>query len=123
MPFKHLLTSLIKSGQGVSCAIIADWEGEAVDWLSNRTEMDDLKIFGAHQGILLSHFRRCLAINRFGAIEEIMIRTESVDWFVFPITTEYYLALCADSDRFSSIIRQSARQCVEALRLEFEEEL
>nr|WP_320113718.1 roadblock/LC7 domain-containing protein [uncultured Desulfuromonas sp.] len=121
MPFKHLLTPLLDSGQGVNCAIIADWDGEAVDWLPLQREMDDLKIFGAHQGILLSHFRRCLDINCFGAIEEIMIRTEGVDWFVFPITTEYYLALCADSDRFSSMIRRLARKCIEGLRLEFEE--
>ncbi|EAT15859.1 hypothetical protein [Desulfuromonas acetoxidans] len=120
MPFKHLLTPLVESGQGVSCAIIADWDGEAVDWFSLWAEMDDLKIFGAHQGILLSHFRRCLNESRFGPIEEIVIRTESVDWFVFPITTEYYLALCADSDRFSALIRQAARLCVEELRLEFE---
>nr|WP_320050134.1 hypothetical protein [uncultured Desulfuromonas sp.] len=122
MPFKHLLTPLVESDHGVSCVIIADWEGEAVDCFSCRSEIDELKIFGAHQGILLSHFRRCLDGQPCGAIEEIMIRTERADWFVFPITTEYYLALCADPSRVSSQIRQVARQCVERLRREFESE-
>jgi predicted regulator of Ras-like GTPase activity (Roadblock/LC7/MglB family) len=120
MPFKQILTPLLENGQGIYSAIIADWEGEAVDCLSPRGEIEDLKIFGAHQGILLSHFRRCLDESRCGAIREIHIRAERVDWFVFPITSEYYLALCVEPDQISSRISMEAQQCVVQLREEFD---
>ncbi|MEA3465260.1 MAG: hypothetical protein U9R29_04545 [Thermodesulfobacteriota bacterium] len=120
MPFKHILAGLLDANLGVCSAIIADWDGEAVDWLSSGLcdDDDDLKIFGAHLGILLNQLYQIASATRSGMVEEVAIRVAGADWFVFPITSEYYLAVAAPHTGHAAQICTIARRCVKALHFE-----
>ena len=60
MPFKTILRKLVESIPGATGAILADWEGEAVE---QHCLYDDyeLKVLAAHKGILLSRIREVYA--------------------------------------------------------------
>ncbi len=121
MPFKNILANLVDPELGVCSAIIADWEGEAVDWLSSgRCDDDDLKLFGAHLGIVLNQLYGAADKSAAGDIQEIVIRVSAVDWFVFPITAEYYLAVAAAASGQRAKICRIAQRCVKVLRLEID---
>ncbi|MCD6527781.1 MAG: roadblock/LC7 domain-containing protein [Desulfuromonas sp.] len=121
MPFKSVLSQMLDADLGVCGAIIADWDGEAVDWLSSGRCDEDLKIFAAHQGILLRQFRGMVSGSRAGRVKEVIIRTSKVDWFVFPITSEYYLALSAQCGGLNSQLSIVGQRCVRELRKEIDE--
>lgn len=118
MPFKKVLAELVEAKLGVSSAIVADWDGEAVDWLSSALCDDDLKVFGAHLGIVLSRLYDIVDRDQAGDVEEIVIRTAGADWFVFPITSEYYLAVAAAQAGHRAEICTIAHQCVRLLQAE-----
>lgn len=118
MPFKKVLAELVETKLGVCSAIIADWDGEAVDWLSSGLCDDDLKIFGAHLGIVLSQLYGIVDREQAGKVEEVVIRTDRADWFVFPITSEYYLAVAAAQAGHRAEICTIAHRCVCLLQAE-----
>ncbi|MDY0190548.1 MAG: roadblock/LC7 domain-containing protein [Desulfuromonas sp.] len=118
MPFKGILAELVSDELGVCSAILADWEGEAVDWLSSGRCAEDIKLFGAHLGIVLNQMCRIAVAADSGDVQEIAIRMYGADWFVFPITSEYYLAVAAAHRGQRAKICHIAQRCVERLRVE-----
>ena len=52
MPFKSILRELVEATPGATGAILADWEGEAVEQHCHYDDYD-LKVLAAHKGILL----------------------------------------------------------------------
>lgn len=56
MPFKRILHELVKAVPGARGAILADWEGEAVEQFTLDDEFE-MKIVGAHKGIILSQLK------------------------------------------------------------------
>ncbi len=117
MPFERLLTELVREVPGAMGAILADWEGEAV---AQAALMDDyeLKIIGAHQGILLNHFRD--AIRRLGLdeLEELAVMTEDLRIFVVPVTMDYYVALLLRREAPWGPARFACGICKERLKKE-----
>lgn len=118
MPFKQVLAQLVEGDLGVCSAIIADWDGEAVDWLPFGAGDDELKIFAAHLGIVLSRLYGIVDGDQVGDVQEVVIRTGRADWFVFPITSEYYLAVAAQQAGHRAEICACAQRCVRLLRAE-----
>ncbi len=118
MPFKDILAELVTPDLGVCSAILADWDGEAVDWLSTGRCAEDIKLFGAHLGIVLNQMCRIAEAADLGGVQEIAIRIHGADWFVFPITSEYYLAVAAAHSGQRAKICYVAQCCVERLRVE-----
>ncbi|OQY19723.1 MAG: hypothetical protein B6I36_03330 [Desulfobacteraceae bacterium 4572_35.1] len=115
MPFKHILQEIVSSDLGVCSAIIADWEGEAVDWLSSGKCDEDIKLFGAHLGILLNQLCRAATSGGCDEVKELSIRLGNADWFVFPVTSEYYLAVAATCSGQRAKICHVARRCLPKL--------
>lgn len=56
MSFKTILADLVQSVPGATGAILADWEGEAVDYVAHMDDYD-LKIMAAHMGIILNRLK------------------------------------------------------------------
>jgi predicted regulator of Ras-like GTPase activity (Roadblock/LC7/MglB family) len=52
MPFKQILKELVETIPGARGAILADWEGEAVEQHCLDDDFE-LKVVGAHQGLAL----------------------------------------------------------------------
>ena len=56
MPFKAILKELVEVTPGASGAILADWEGEAVEQCCHYDDFE-LKVIGAHKGIILNQMK------------------------------------------------------------------
>lgn len=114
MPFKPLLNALIERVPGARGAIVADWEGEAVDYVGSMDDYD-LKVIGAHKGVILHNMRE--VINRLGNddVKEIIITTGQSQTLILPVTKEYYLVLTLDRSDMLGRALLEARRCIQAL--------
>lgn len=114
MPFKKLLHTLVENVPGAQGAIIADWEGEAVDYVG---VMDDyeLKIIGAHKGVVLHNMRD--VVDRLGDddLREIVVTTKLTQTVIMPVTKDYYLVLTLDRSDMLGRALMETRRCVKAL--------
>jgi predicted regulator of Ras-like GTPase activity (Roadblock/LC7/MglB family) len=117
MPFKELLSELVERVPGASGAILADWEGEAVDRVAR---MDDyqLRVIGAHQGIILSNLRRVLGRLNRDLLQELVISTGETRTLVMPVTPDYFLVLIAHRQVLLGRALFEARRCVASLKKE-----
>jgi predicted regulator of Ras-like GTPase activity (Roadblock/LC7/MglB family) len=117
MPFKSVLMELVNSVPGANGAIIADWEGEAVDQVGSMDDYD-LRLVGAHKGIILGNMRAML--DRIGSddLQEVVISTRDTRTLVVPITTDYFLVLTGGRSQLLGRARFAARRCVALLKKE-----
>jgi predicted regulator of Ras-like GTPase activity (Roadblock/LC7/MglB family) len=119
MSFKALLGELVARVPGSQGAIIADWEGEAVDQAGLMDDYD-LKIIGAHKGVILQHLREVVARLGDDRLSEIVITTVASQTLVLPVTNEYFLVLTLDRSDALGLALFEARRCARALQLEID---
>ena len=114
MPFKPLLNLLIERVPGAQGAIVADWEGEAVDQVGIMDDYD-LKVIGAHKGVILHSMRD--VVDRLGddELKEIIITTKHAQTLVLPVTKDYYLVLTLDRSDMLGRALLEARRCIQSL--------
>lgn len=117
MPFKAVLRELVNSVPGADGAIIADWEGEAVDQIGSMDDYD-LRLVGAHKGIILGNLRTMLERIGNDELQEVIISTRDTQTLVFPITADYFLVLTGCRKQLLGQARFAARRCVGRLREE-----
>ena len=119
MPFKTLLNRLLEDIPGALGAIIIDWEGEAVDQVTRIGEYD-IKVLGAHKGIILHLLRDALARIESGELEEVLIRTGQNKTLIAPLNEDYYLVLTLGPESIAGRAAFKMRRCVAQLRSEFD---
>jgi predicted regulator of Ras-like GTPase activity (Roadblock/LC7/MglB family) len=114
VPFKALLNSLVERVPGAQGAIIADWEGEAVEQAGLMDDYD-LKVIGAHKGVILHNMRE--VVDRLGndELKEIVVTTKEAQTLILPVTKEYYLVLTLDRSDMLGRALLEARRCIQAL--------
>jgi len=117
MPFKCLLDGLVKNVPGAMGAIVADWEGEAVDQVGPMDEYE-LKVVGAHSGVILQNVRESAARLKNDDLQEIVVITEKVQTLVLPVNSEYYLVLTFEREDFLGRALFEARRCLVELKKE-----
>ncbi len=117
MPLKAILHDLVEAVPGSLGAIFADWEGEAVEHVAR---MDDfqLKVMGAHHGIILENLRQAASRLGKGPVEEVVIRARDMTVLVTPVTVEYFVVLALESGALAARARPAIRLCCERLRAE-----
>jgi predicted regulator of Ras-like GTPase activity (Roadblock/LC7/MglB family) len=117
MPFKKLLSELVGNVPGALGAIIADWEGEAVDHVA-RMDDYELKVIGAHKGVILNNLRNVLGRLGEGDLQEIIITTEESQTLILPVTLEYFLVLALGRGVGLGRALLEARRCACSLEKE-----
>lgn len=117
MPFKKLLAELIERVPGAQGAIVADWEGEAVDQVA-RIDDYELKVIGAHKGVILNNLRQVVRRLDGGNLEELVIATERTQTLVLPLTEEYFLVLTMGRGDALGRALFEARRCAAHLKIE-----
>jgi len=119
MPFKRLLGSVVDRIPGAKGLILADWEGEAVDQYS---QMDDyeLRVIGAHKGILLNHMRELAPQLDNSNPSEIIVTSEQFRTIILPVNAEYYVVLVTSRESCSSQAVHRLKECCDELRKEIE---
>ncbi len=120
MSFKTLLNTLVERVPGAQGAIVADWEGEAVDQ-AGLMDHYDLKVIGAHKGVILQSMRE--VVDRLGddQLKEIVITTDRGQSLILPVTQDYYLVLTLDRSDMLGRALLEARRCSLALYKEIVE--
>jgi len=118
MAFKALLNRLLEDIPGALGAIIVDWEGEAVDQVTRMNEYD-IKVLGAHSGIILRLLREALFRIENGNLEEVVFRTAQSKTMIAPLTEDYLLILQLGEDAIAARAAYKMRHCVSELRHEF----
>ncbi len=119
MPFKSLLKRLLEDIPGALGAIIIDWEGEAVDHVARMADYD-IKVFGAHNGVILNLLRSAMEQIDCGTLEEVLIRTGENKTLIAPLTVDYFLVLTLGPQSLATRAAFRMRRCVAELRPEFE---
>lgn len=95
MPFKTILNNLMDSVPGATGAILADWEGEAVEQAC-LYDVYDLKVTGAHKGILLNLMKDAHQKMGAGELKHTVITTEKQHFMTGPIGADYFLVMTLD---------------------------
>ena len=92
MPFKRLLTELVEAVPGASGAILADWEGEAVE---QHAQVDpyEMKVTAAHWGILVARLKGLQEKHATGRVRESMITTDEQHVIVGTVGDDYTLVM------------------------------
>lgn len=117
MSLRPLLERLAAGVPGLLGAIVVDWEGEAVEQVGRLDEYE-LKIIGAHKGVILRNMRD--VVSRLGddQVREIVITTARARILVLPITSEYYMVMTLDRVDLLGRALFEARRCVVSLQKE-----
>ena len=92
MPFKTILKELVESTHGASGAILADWEGEAVEQYC-LTDTFELKVTAAHKGIIINQLQDILLNFSAGLLRDVVITTEAQCFIVGAVGSDYSLAM------------------------------
>ncbi len=77
---------------GASGAIFADWEGESVECVSKGSD-EDIKLLGAHHGILLNLAREVAENSMQGGVKGMLVISEGGKVVVQPVKDGYYVVL------------------------------
>ena len=95
MPFKTILRELVESVPSATGAILADWEGEAVEQYCLYDDYE-LKIIAAHKGIVLSRMKEVHAPFPGGEVDDAVITTDSRHILTGAIGPDYSLVMTLD---------------------------
>lgn len=102
---------------GAVGAIIADWEGEAVDQVARMDDFE-IKVLGAHKGIILTRLREALLRLDGGDLEEVLIHFDEGKTLITPLSDDYFLVLTVEPEVMVGKAAFVMRRCAERLRLE-----
>jgi len=105
VPFKTILKDLLDSVSGATGAILADWEGEAVEQ-ECLYDVFDLKVTGAHKGILLNLMKDAHRKMDAGELRHTVISTEKQHYLTGPIGADYFLVMTLDR---TAVVGQAIR--------------
>lgn len=97
MSFKNILTDLVQSVPGATGAILADWEGEAVDCVATMDDYD-LKIMAAHMGIILNRIKDLHSRISGDPVSETTITMAGQRVVLAAVGDDYSLLLTLGSD-------------------------
>ncbi len=117
MPFKRILQELMDAVPGATGAILADWEGEAVEQCCCY-DVYDLKVIGAHKGILLNIMKEMHGKLSVGEIRHTFISTEQQHFLFGPIGPDYLLVMTLNK---RAIVGLAVRRFESALELMYKE--
>jgi len=90
--FKEILKRMVDRVPGAQGAIFADWEGESVDFHYSGPDYD-IKLVGAHQGILLNIINEVSSGCGMGRVRCMLVAADLGKLVVMPIKDGYYLAV------------------------------
>lgn len=117
MPFKSILAKLMDEVPGATGAILADWEGEAVEQVCIY-DVFDLKVIGAHKGILLNLMKDAHQKMSAGTMQHTVISTDRQHYLTGPIGADYFLVMTMDR---GAIVGQALYHFKAALALMYKE--
>ncbi len=117
MPFKAILKALVESVPAASGAILADWEGEAVEQFCLYDDYE-IKVTGAHEGIILNHFKDVYGAFPTGGLEEVVTVTDEQQVIAGMIGADYSLVMTLGRDALLGLALHRFHETVKVLEKE-----
>ncbi len=117
MPFKIILTKLVEATPGANGAILTDWEGEAVEQFSLADEFE-LKLIGAHKGIILNKMKEIQRKFLSGDIREAVISTNTHHVIIGTIDEDYSLIMTLDRYALVALAMRNFQEAIGSLKKE-----
>ncbi len=114
MPFKSILQNFMDAIPAASGAILADWEGEAVEQCC-KYDVFDLKVIGAHKGILLSLMKELHQKFDAGELEHAVISTDRQHILIGPIGPDYNLVATLGRDAILGLASKHFKEAMSRL--------
>jgi predicted regulator of Ras-like GTPase activity (Roadblock/LC7/MglB family) len=117
VPFKTILKELVEAVPGATGAILADWEGEAVE---QHCLYDDyeLKVMAAHKGILLNRIKEVHGSFPGEVLHEAVITTASQHILTGLIGPDYSLVMTLERGSLVGLALYRFRKAVDQLEKE-----
>ncbi|KIH77055.1 Predicted regulator of Ras-like GTPase activity, Roadblock/LC7/MglB family [Geoalkalibacter ferrihydriticus] len=117
MSLNTILTNIVDQIPGALGAILVDWEGEAVEHVSHMDDFE-LKLLGAHHGIILENLRQVAQRLDKTDVEEIVVQARRLRVLISPVSPEYFLVLTLQRRSLIAHARSVVESYRERLRLE-----
>lgn len=111
MPFKRMLEGLVLRIPGATGAILADWEGEAVEQFC-LGDVFELKVIAAHKGVILNLIKELHEAIAVGSPREAVITTHEGHVVVGPVGPDYALVVTLER---SAIVGRALRHFQESV--------
>jgi predicted regulator of Ras-like GTPase activity (Roadblock/LC7/MglB family) len=117
VPFKKILRELVESTPAANGAILADWEGEAVE---QHCLYDDyeIKFLGAHKGIVLNRMKEAQDECAGGELRDAVITTSKQHVIIGVVGPEYSLVMTLAREALIGLALFRFRQAVRLLEKE-----
>lgn len=115
--FKKILQEAVEGLPGAVGAIFADWEGEAVEQFFPGPD-DDIKLLGAHQGIILNLIGEAAGESGLGPVRGVLITLDDAKIAVQPLKDGYFLVLLTRATCNGGLALRALRNAAEVLREE-----
>ncbi len=113
--FTMILQRAVESVPGAVGAILAAYDGEAVDhWAS--IDRDEMLFMAAHVGIVLNQVQSALHLFHFGEAGEIIVHTERMDLLVRAVSEGYYVVLAVRTPSHLATALREVGSAATALR-------
>lgn len=117
MPFKSLLTELVEAVPGACGAILADWEGEAVEQ-HYQGDPFEMKVTAAHWGIVLTRLKGLPRQYSTGQVRESVITTDGQYVIFGSIGDDYALVMTMNRNALPFSALRNFRETAELLKKE-----
>lgn len=113
--FTPILRRAVESVPGAVGAIFAARDGESVEHFA-RIDDEEIKIMGAHYGIILNHVQSVLHLFHFGEAEEIVVHHDRLDLFVRAVNEGYFIVLATSQGVHLANALRELRGAAQALK-------
>ncbi|HEY3352604.1 MAG TPA: hypothetical protein VGQ83_05115 [Polyangia bacterium] len=129
-PFTPILRQTFEALPDAIGVVFADWQGEAVDRFPEprdaastpgRTlqgETVDLRLFGAHWGIILAQVQAALRTFHYGDAFELILQHDELDVLMHAVSGDYYVLLALPAHGPLGRALLELRRAAAALRAE-----
>ena len=117
MLLKSLIGEIVAQIPGALGAVLIDWEGEAVE---HESRMDDyeLKVMGAHHGVILNSLRRAAERLDETSVEEVTIQAGNMTIMVIPVNKDYFLVISLEKQALVAQARAVVQAYFQKLKAE-----
>ena len=117
MPFKLIVQQLVESTAGATGAILADWEGEAVEQYCLYDDYE-LKVIAAHQGIVMNRLKGIHSAFSGQEVGDAVITTNSRHILTGVVGPDYSLVMTLDREAVVGSALYRFRKAVAVLEKE-----
>ncbi|UCF29952.1 MAG: roadblock/LC7 domain-containing protein [bacterium] len=117
MPFRRELGKIVSRASGAVGAVFVDDNGETIDQFTSRGDQEDIRLVGAHQGIVLRELLR--VVNRAGngdRLQGVSITSQNHVYSVVPVDEDNFLVLVQDQTGLPSQGMRVLEEAVEEIR-------